>query len=464
MVIRKTPIIAIATAPGRAGVGIIRLSGENLSPIAESLLGKKPIPRYASLFAIRDRANQSIDQALALYFPAPASFTGEDVFELHCHGGPQLLELVLKRCLEIGAEFGLEIANPGEFSLRAFLNNKIDLTQAEAISDLIDAQSEAAVRGAVRSLQGIFSEEINSLIEEITQLRILVESTLDFPEEEIEFLQDGHAKTRLDVVMSKVTSLLKNAGQGKILRDGIQLVLVGAPNVGKSSLLNCLAGEEIAIVTPIAGTTRDRVRESIVIDGVPLHVIDTAGLRETVDEVEAKGIERTWDAIKAADLVIFLSESRLNQNDQGSIENLELKGRVVSALSPRCVVLEVINKADLLNDFEPNRGVEGIEDILYISAKTGFGIAQLKNKILQAVGWTGVQEGGFVARRRHLDCLGRAEGHLNNAKRLAVGGNQSLELFAEELRLAQDRLGEITGKLLPDDLLGKIFSQFCIGK
>ena len=462
--IRKTPIIAIATAPGRAGVGIIRLSGENLSPIAESLLGKKPIPRYASLFAIRDRANQSIDQALALYFPAPASFTGEDVFELHCHGGPQLLELVLKRCLEIGAEFGLEIANPGEFSLRAFLNNKIDLTQAEAISDLIDAQSEAAVRGAVRSLQGIFSEEINSLIEEITQLRILVESTLDFPEEEIEFLQDGHAKTRLDVVMSKVTSLLKNAGQGKILRDGIQLVLVGAPNVGKSSLLNCLAGEEIAIVTPIAGTTRDRVRESIVIDGVPLHVIDTAGLRETVDEVEAKGIERTWDAIKAADLVIFLSESRLNQNDQGSIENLELKGRVVSALSPRCVVLEVINKADLLNDFEPNRGVEGIEDILYISAKTGFGIAQLKNKILQAVGWTGVQEGGFVARRRHLDCLGRAEGHLNNAKRLAVGGNQSLELFAEELRLAQDRLGEITGKLLPDDLLGKIFSQFCIGK
>ncbi len=460
MVIRKIPIIAIATAPGRAGVGIIRISGESLTSIAEKILGKKPTPRYATLFTIHDASNQPIDQALALYFPAPASFTGEDVFELHCHGGPQLLELVLKRCLEIGVGFGLVMANPGEFSLRAFLNNKIDLAQAEAISDLIDAQSEAAVRGAVRSLQGIFSEEINSLIDEITQLRILVESTLDFPEEEIEFLQNSHAKTRLELVMNKITSLLQNAGQGKILRDGVQLVLVGAPNVGKSSLLNCLAGEEVAIVTPIAGTTRDRVRESVVIDGVPLHVIDTAGLRETVDEVETKGIERTWEAIRLADLVIFLEEPR-NQPNERSFKELELKERVIRSLSPRCAVLEVINKADLLLDHKSDEDIEGY---LYISAKTGFGIAQLKEKILQAVGWSGSQEGAFVARRRHLDCLEGADRHLKNAGRFAADGNQSLELFAEELRLAQDRLGEITGKLLPDDLLGKIFSQFCIGK
>ena len=460
MVIRKIPIIAIATAPGRAGVGIIRISGESLTSIAEKILGKKPTPRYATLFTIRDAFNQPIDQALALYFPAPASFTGEDVFELHCHGGPQLLELVLKHCLEIGVGFGLVMANPGEFSLRAFLNNKIDLTQAEAISDLIDAQSEAAVRGAVRSLQGIFSEEINNLIDEITQLRILVESTLDFPEEEIEFLQNSHAKTRLELVMNKITSLLQNAGQGKILRDGVQLVLVGAPNVGKSSLLNCLAGEEVAIVTPIAGTTRDRVRESVVIDGVPLHVIDTAGLREAVDEVETKGIERTWEAIRLADLVIFLEEPR-DQPNERSFKELELKERVIRSLSPRCAVLEVINKADLLFDHKPDEGIEGY---LYISAKTGFGIAQLKEKILQAVGWSGSQEGAFVARRRHLDCLERADRHLKNAGRFAADGNQSLELFAEELRLSQDQLGEITGKLLPDDLLGKIFSQFCIGK
>ena len=460
MVIRKIPIIAIATAPGRAGVGIIRISGESLTSIAEKILGKKPTPRYATLFTIRDAFNQPIDQALALYFPAPASFTGEDVFELHCHGGPQLLELVLKHCLEIGVGFGLVMANPGEFSLRAFLNNKIDLTQAEAISDLIDAQSEAAVSGAVRSLQGIFSEEINNLIDEITQLRILVESTLDFPEEEIEFLQNSHAKTRLELVMNKITSLLQNAGQGKILRDGVQLVLVGAPNVGKSSLLNCLAGEEVAIVTPIAGTTRDRVRESVVIDGVPLHVIDTAGLRETVDEVETKGIERTWEAIRLADLVIFLEEPR-DQPNERSFKELELKERVIRSLSPRCAVLEVINKADLLFDHKPDEGIEGY---LYISAKTGFGIAQLKEKILQAVGWSGSQEGAFVARRRHLDCLERADRHLKNAGRFAADGNQSLELFAEELRLSQDQLGEITGKLLPDDLLGKIFSQFCIGK
>lgn len=306
MMTRKLPIIAVATAPGKAGVGVIRISGSNLSQIAKALFQKTLTPRQASLLTLRDGDGVPIDQLITIYFAAPASFTGEDVLELQCHGGPQLLELVMKRCLELGRDQGLVIAEPGEFSLRAYLNNKIDLAQAEAIADLIDAQSEAAVRGAARSLQGAFSNDINSLIEEITQLRILVESTLDFPEEEIEFLENAQARERLATVMQKLHALRDSAKQGKILRDGIQLVLAGAPNVGKSSLLNRLAGEEVAIVTSIAGTTRDRVKENITIHGVPLHIIDTAGLRETDDLVEAKGIERSWEAIRAADLVVFL--------------------------------------------------------------------------------------------------------------------------------------------------------------
>ena len=287
---RKLPIIAVATAPGKAGVGVVRLSGQHLRPIIKALFQRDLLPRQATLLSLRDAGGQLIDQLVAIYFAAPASFTGEDVLELQCHGGPQLLELVMRRCLELGKEAGLVIAEPGEFTLRAYLNNKVDLAQAEAIADLIDAQSEAAVRGAARSLQGVFSDDINSLVEEITQLRILVESTLDFPEEEIEFLENAQARDRLSAVKTKLQALRNNAKQGKILRDGIQLVLAGAPNVGKSSLLNRLAGEEVAIVTPIAGTTRDRVKESIQIEGVPMHIIDTAGLRQTSDEVEAKGI------------------------------------------------------------------------------------------------------------------------------------------------------------------------------
>ena len=460
MMTRKLPIIALATAPGKAGVGVIRISGPQLLPIATALFNKTLTPRQASLLTLRDAQGESIDQLLAIYFAAPASFTGEDVLELQCHGGPQLLELVMKRCLELGKYQGLVTAEPGEFSLRAYLNNKIDLAQAEAIADLIDAQSAAAVRGAARSLQGVFSNDINGLIEEITQLRILVESTLDFPEEEIEFLENAQARERLRAVMQKLYALREGAKQGKILRDGIQLVLAGAPNVGKSSLLNRLAGEEVAIVTPIAGTTRDRVKESITVGGVPMHIIDTAGLRETSDLVEAKGIERSWEAIAAADLVIFLQDPGSSETTTTS-EIVELKAQILKALSPKCPVLEVNNKSDLLISPAPE---EGEKQSMFISAKTGQGIEALKQKILELVGWGGSQEGVIVARRRHLDCLDRAATHLEQSQQFAANGNISLELFAEELRLAQDQLGQITGKLLPDDLLGKIFSQFCIGK
>jgi len=454
MMTRKSPIIAVATAPGRAGVGVVRISGQNLSSFASTLFQKKLSPRQASLLTLNDGQGQAIDQLIGILFVGPASFTGEDVLELQCHGGPQLLELVMKRCLELGKKDGLVIAEPGEFTLRAYLNNKIDLTQAEAIADLIDAQSEAAVRGAARSLQGAFSDDINNLIEEITQLRILVESTLDFPEEEIEFLENAQARQRLAAVKEKLQSLRAGAKQGKILRDGIQLVLAGAPNVGKSSLLNRLAGEEVAIVTPIAGTTRDRVKESITIEGVPLHIIDTAGLRETADIVEAKGIERSWEAIRLADLVIFLTDA------QSTPQQDKLKTQILKELPAKCAVLELINKADLIQD--PAKLMLG--DALLISAKTGEGIDGLKQKILELVGWAGPQEGAILARRRHLDCIERAAEHIQRSEQFAANGNNSLELFAEELSLAQKHLGEITGKLLPDDLLGKIFSQFCIGK
>ena len=460
MMTRKLPIIAVATAPGKAGVGVIRISGANLLPMAQALFQKTLKPRQASLLTLRDGDGASIDQLIAIYFAAPASFTGEDVLELQCHGGPQLLELVMRRCLELGKEQDLVIAEPGEFSLRAYLNNKIDLAQAEAIADLIDAQSEAAVRGAARSLQGAFSNDINSLINEITQLRILVESTLDFPEEEIEFLENAQARERLAAVMQKLRALRQGARQGKILRDGIQLVLAGAPNVGKSSLLNRLAGEDVAIVTPIAGTTRDRVKESITINGVPMHIIDTAGLRDTSDLVEAKGIERSWDAIRSADLVVFLRDSK-PANEAEELVAQELKAQILKALPPKCPVLEVVNKSDLLGKPPITKGEK---QPLFISVKTGDGIALLKQKILEAVGWGGSQEGAILARRRHLDCLDRVATHLGRSEEFAANGNISLELFAEELRLAQDQLGQITGKLLPDDLLGKIFSQFCIGK
>lgn len=451
---RKIPIVAIATATGKAGVGIVRISGEDLKGLAYAITNKTLEARTATLVQLHNQEKQLIDTCLAIYFPGPHSFTGEDVLELQCHGGPQLLDLVLQRCLQLGSSLDLEIAEPGEFSLRAFLNGKIDLAQAEAIADLIDAQSHAAVMGAARSLQGAFSDEINELVEALTQLRILVESTLDFPEEEIEFLESAHAREQLSDIRGRLYCLVSAATQGRILRDGIQLVLVGAPNVGKSSLLNCLAGEEIAIVTAVAGTTRDRVKESITMGGVPIHIIDTAGLRPTEDAVEAIGIERTWASIRAADVVAFIEAPDAQSAEPG------LQAAVMAALPTGCASLHLCNKADLVVERARRQEL----GLLYVSAKTGAGIPELKSAILNCVGWQAGQEDVLISRQRHIDCLLRAEAALNKASLFALEGNRALELFAEELRLAQEHLGQITGRLLPDDLLGKIFSQFCIGK
>ena len=451
---RKIPIVAIATAPGKAGVGIVRISGVGLQELAFAIINTRLQPRKATLVDLRNQDGRIIDSCLALYFAAPHSFTGEDVLELQCHGGPQLLDLVVQRCLQLGHQAGLAIADPGEFSLRAFLNEKIDLAQAEAIADLIDAQSHAAVMGAARSLQGAFSDDIHQLVQALTQLRILVESTLDFPEEEIEFLENAHALQQLTDIQEQLQRLLGAAKQGQILRDGIQLVLVGAPNVGKSSLLNCLAGEEVAIVTPVAGTTRDRVKQSITLDGVPIHIIDTAGLRKTSDEVEAIGIERTWASMRTADLLLYIEAPDAQTADEA------LYAEVVAVLPAGCASLRLVNKADLLGAV--NSATE--PETLFISAKTGAGIPELKNAILSRVGWQAGQEDVLISRQRHIDCLKHAEAALNKASLYALQGNRALELFAEELRLAQEHLGQITGRLLPDDLLGKIFSQFCIGK
>jgi tRNA modification GTPase len=451
---RKIPIVAIATAPGKAGVGIIRISGEGLQELAFAITNTRLQPRKATLVELRNQDGRIIDSCLAIYFLAPHSFTGEDVLELQCHGGPQLLDLVVQRCLQLGPQMGLAIAEPGEFSLRAFLNGKIDLAQAEAIADLIDAQSHAAVMGAARSLQGAFSDDIHHLVGALTQLRILVESTLDFPEEEIEFLENAQAREQLTEIQEHIQRLLAAAKQGQILRDGVQLVLVGAPNVGKSSLLNCLAGEEIAIVTAVAGTTRDRVKQSITLDGVPIHIIDTAGLRQTKDEVEAIGIERTWASIRTADLLLYIEAPDAQTADEA------LYAQVVAALPAGCASLRLVNKADLLG--AANSATE--PETLFISAKTGAGIPDLKKAILSRIGWRAGQEDVLISRQRHIDCLMHAEAALDKAGLYALQGNRTLDLFAEELRLAQEHLGQITGRLLPDDLLGKIFSQFCIGK
>ncbi|MEY3724842.1 MAG: hypothetical protein RLZZ365_777 [Pseudomonadota bacterium] len=458
----KNPIAAIATPRGAGGVGIVRVSGPGLAGLAKALLGVEPKPRFAHYLVLKDAHQEQIDQVLLLYFKAPASFTGEDVVELHCHGGSRVTQLVLNRVMELGAPDGIMLAGPGEFSLRAFLNGKIDLVQAEAIADLINAQSDASLRGAALSLQGHFSEQINRLIDQITQLRILVESTLDFPEEEIEFIEAANAKQRLEKMMNDLDQIIQTSRQGKILRDGVRLALVGPPNVGKSSLLNALVGEERAIVTPIAGTTRDRIIENISIDGIPVHVIDTAGIRDSHDVVEQIGVAQTWDEIAKADIVLLMHDA--TQAPEPNFARMEAKIR--DRAHSGAHILDVMNKLDLLESPQagPTKSSRESKQI-YISAKTGEGISQLKETILHFAGWEGNAEGGiYTARTRHLRAILLAKEHLQRAMTHGFGGNRALELFAEELHCAQNNLGEITGKLLPDDLLGKIFSEFCIGK
>jgi tRNA modification GTPase len=453
---KRDPIIAQATAIGKAGIGVVRISGEGLTPLMSMLSDKPIIPRLANLIHLKDENHQSIDQGLLTFFPAPHSFTGEDVIEFHGHGGVLVMNLVIQRLIELGKDQRLRQAKPGEFSERAFLNNKIDLAQAEAIADLIDANSIAAIKSANRSLSGDFSKKIDTLVEKLTHLRMLVEATLDFPEEEIEFLENANAAQQWQDIYDALQTVLHASKQGALLKNGALIVLAGAPNVGKSSLLNQLAQQDIAIVTPIAGTTRDRIREEIYLDGIPLHIIDTAGLRESHDEVEKLGIERSWSAIRDADIILFLRDASNTDQKNSDLLLEKIKASLDLQHHQSTHLIEVWNKKDQI-DLGDKIG-------LFISAKTGEGIELLKEKLLQILGWEKHSDNVILARQRHLDALNTALEHLERAKKYLSLGNASLELFAEELRLAQDELGEITGKLLPDDLLGKIFSSFCIGK
>ena len=430
-------IAAIATPPGRGAIGIVRVAGARAPEIAHQLLGRVPQPRVATFLAAKDARGELLDEGLALYFPAPRSYTGEDALEFHGHGGPTVLQSVLSACLDAGAR----LAEPGEFTRRAFLNGKLDLAQAEGVADLIDAASREAARSALRSLRGEFSAAVDALIAELVELRALTEAMLDFPDEEVEPLHRDDAGARLARVRAALEEVLAKSRQGSLLRSGIHVVLAGRPNVGKSSLLNRLAGEERAIVTPIAGTTRDALRESIQIEGVPLVVIDTAGLRPASDLVERLGIERTQRELERADIVIVIFEA-------GEAH------APLDAVPAGTALIEVYNKIDLTPGFVPPAGA------VAVSAKTGAGLDALKRAILQAAGWSAAGETVFLARERHLRALRRAAAHLEAAAREP----QRWELFAEELRLAQTALAAITGEFTADDLLGEIFGRFCIGK
>lgn len=421
---------------------MVRVSGTDIRPLVEAILGYVPVPRHATFCGFRDGQGGVIDEGIALYFAAPHSFTGEHVLELQGHGGPVVLNGLLQRCVELGAR----LAGPGEFSRRAFLNGKLDLAQAEAVADLIDAASTEAARAALASLSGAFSARISELVEGLTRLRMLVEATLDFPEEEIDFLRDADAFGRLDAIDASLRSVRAQARQGVLLREGLTVVLIGQPNVGKSSLMNQLAGFEAAIVSEIAGTTRDTVREAIQIQGVPLHIIDTAGLRETDDAVERLGIERTWAAVEKADVALLLVDVAHGVGEREA---------AILARLPKLTRLTIHNKIDVAAE-----APRVVGDEIWLSARTGAGVDLLRNKLLEAAGWQAAGEGAFMARARHLDALGRAADHLDAARESAA----QLELFAEELRLAQAALSEITGEFTADDLLGEIFSSFCIGK
>lgn len=447
-------IAAIATAPGKGGVGIVRVSGPAACSIAEALLGGCPKPRYAEYLSFRDGDGTVLDQGLALFFPNPHSFTGEDVLELQGHGGPVVLDLLLARCLSLGAR----LARPGEFSERAFLNDKLDLAQAEAIADLIDAASEQAARSALRSLQGEFSRKVHTLVERLIQLRLYVEAAIDFPEEEIDFLSDGKVSAMLAGIRVDLSAVQVEAKQGSLLREGMKVVIAGRPNAGKSSLLNALAGREAAIVTDIPGTTRDVLREHIHLDGMPLHIIDTAGLREASDAVEQIGIARAWAEISQADHVLIVVDASVTPDTEPHKLWPEFAGK----LPERLGVSVVRNKADLTGE---TLGIHqtGEAKVLALSAQTGAGVPTLREHLKAVMGFASSTEGGFIARRRHLDALARADSSL------AIGSEQldlhrAGELLAEDLRAAQDALNEITGAFSADDLLGRIFGSFCIGK
>jgi len=444
-------IAAIATAPGRGGIGVVRVSGRELSTFALRLTDAEPSARRARLSTFRDAEGRAIDQGILLYFPAPHSYTGEDVLELQGHGGPVVLQMLLQRCLELGAR----LAEPGEFTRRAYLNDKLDLAQAEAVADLIEASTAQAARSALRSLAGEFSAQVHSLTDKLNELRVLIEATLDFTEEEIDPLRDTDALPRLQALRAALSELRARARQGSLLRSGLTVVLAGLPNVGKSSLLNRLAGEERAIVTEIAGTTRDALRETIQIEGIPLHIIDTAGLRDTEDEVEKLGIARSWKEIERADVVLQIVDARVGVTPADHAIDVRLPAGVAR------IVVE--NKCDLAHR-PPGRAevrVAGRERVhLHLSAKTGEGIALLHDELLRVVGWQGHGEDAILARERHLEALAAAAGHLD----LAADNLAQLELCAEELRLAQEAFSRISGEFTADDLLGMIFSRFCIGK
>ena len=472
------PIIAIATAPGRGAVGIVRVSGKHLGALVQAVCGRTLKPREATYLPLLDEDGSPIDHVLALYFPGPNSYTGEDVLELQAHGGPVVLQLILARCLQLAATpdadqkprlTGLRLAQPGEFTQRAFLNHKLDLAQAEAVADLIDASTEAAARGASRSLAGAFSQEIHQLREALIHLRMLVEATLDFPEEDIDFLKQADAQGQLARLQDRLGHVMAQTKQGALLREGIRVVIAGQPNAGKSSLLNALAGAELAIVTPIAGTTRDVVQQTIQIEGVPLHVVDTAGLREhpDVDEVERIGIARAWEQIGQADAVLFLHDLTQNDNAAYAAADAQIESTLREKLDNRVPVLHLWNKADAhhaacvpLTQATDSQTIQ-----IVLSVKTGEGLAALRQKLLNVVGWQGGgAEGMFMARERHVQALREVEEHLMLANASLQAPVPALDLLAEELRLGQNALNTITGEFTPDDLLGVIFTSFCIGK
>ena len=478
LALHDAPIIAIATAPGRGAVGIVRVSAKSLGSLVQALCGRVLKPREATYLQLLDEAGVPIDHVLALHFPRPNSYTGEDVLELQAHGGHVVLQLVLARCMRVAASLnehnkpilnGLRLAQPGEFTQRAFLNHKLDLAQAEAVADLIDASTEAAARGASRSLAGAFSHEIHQLRDALIHLRMLVEATLDFPEEDIDFLKQADAQGQLDRLQQNLARVMAQTKQGALLREGIRVVIAGQPNAGKSSLLNALAGAELAIVTPIAGTTRDVVQQTIQIEGVPLHVVDTAGLREhpDVDEVERIGIARAWDQISQADAVLFLHDLTRKDDAVYAEADQQITQTLQDKLASHVPVLHLWNKADAQKTSVTPVTQSGMTAAahLILSAKTGDGLPALRQQLLNVVGWQGGSaEGMFMARERHVQALREVDEHLMLANASLQAQEPALDLLAEELRLSQNALNTITGEFTPDDLLGVIFSSFCIGK